>query len=332
VGTRTSIDLIAPGENIAVHNFNNGIDLGEFGTSLATPHVTGTVALLHEHANNQGWGDDAREPEVMKAVLLNSADKLNNVLGSTRAVLDSNGNSWLNSPGYNNPFDSLDPEFGAGHLNAAKAWWQYQAGEHEGLFVPNTGWSFRNTGGSGTSDEYIISNPFGGWVAITLTWNINVEIANVTGEWQYGDTFFEYDDIQNALNDLNLYLMDADEPNQEFAIEVSNTLVDNVEHIYAAVPPGEYKIRVTHDFSGPGDPQDYALAWWTVPTRTPGDFDSDGDVDGADVSQWKSDFSPVNFNSDADGDGDSDGNDFLAWQNNVGMTSATPAASKISWH
>jgi hypothetical protein len=49
----------------------------------------------------------------------------------------------------------------------------------------------------------------------------------------------------------------------------------------------------------------------------PGDFDGDGDVDGADLAQWKGAHGSTAA-GDADGDGDSDGNDFLVWQQNVG--------------
>lgn len=49
-----------------------------------------------------------------------------------------------------------------------------------------------------------------------------------------------------------------------------------------------------------------------VPTL-PGDFNDDGAVDAADLTQWEGDFG-LNGESDADSDGDSDGADFLAWQ------------------
>ena len=59
---------------------------------------------------------------------------------------------------------------------------------------------------------------------------------------------------------------------------------------------------------------------------TPGDFDEDGDVDGADLNEWKGDFGNT-AGSDADNDGDSDGADFLAWQGNYGFgVPATPAS------
>ncbi|MBA3480907.1 MAG: PEP-CTERM sorting domain-containing protein [Pirellulales bacterium] len=60
----------------------------------------------------------------------------------------------------------------------------------------------------------------------------------------------------------------------------------------------------------------------------PGDFDGNGTVNGADLTQWRGDFG-INDESDADGDNDSDGNDFLIWQRNLGQTAATPTAASV---
>jgi len=72
------------------------------------------------------------------------------------------------------------------------------------------------------------------------------------------------------------------------------------------------------------------LAWWAGDAAAPiiGDFNNDGRVDGADLTQWKGDFGGPG--SDADGDGDSDGADFLAWQQNLGTgVPALPANSAV---
>jgi len=60
----------------------------------------------------------------------------------------------------------------------------------------------------------------------------------------------------------------------------------------------------------------------------PGDFDGNGVVNGADLTQWESDYG-VNGNSDADSDGDSDGFDLLIWQQNLASAGglATTVAS-----
>jgi hypothetical protein len=59
-----------------------------------------------------------------------------------------------------------------------------------------------------------------------------------------------------------------------------------------------------------------------------GDYDSDGDVDGNDLVEWRGDFG-IDGGSDGDGDGDSDGNDFLIWQRNLGQSNATASAGAV---
>jgi hypothetical protein len=56
----------------------------------------------------------------------------------------------------------------------------------------------------------------------------------------------------------------------------------------------------------------------------PGDFDADGDVDGADFVAWQTNFPKATgatlAQGDADGDGDVDGADFVVWQTNFPFT------------
>lgn len=59
----------------------------------------------------------------------------------------------------------------------------------------------------------------------------------------------------------------------------------------------------------------------------PGDFDGDGEVDGADLAQWQGGVSAAGGLGDADFDGDSDGADFLAWQRNVSYPTFSVAAA-----
>ena len=61
------------------------------------------------------------------------------------------------------------------------------------------------------------------------------------------------------------------------------------------------------------------------------DFDEDGDVDGMDLTRWRSGFATgaTHMQGNADGDGDVDGADFLIWQRQFGGGAATAAAMAV---
>jgi hypothetical protein len=61
------------------------------------------------------------------------------------------------------------------------------------------------------------------------------------------------------------------------------------------------------------------------------DFDDDGDVDGDDLTRWRSGFgtSSLHEQGNADGDGDVDGNDFLVWQRSLGWSTTGAPASTV---
>jgi glucose/arabinose dehydrogenase len=68
----------------------------------------------------------------------------------------------------------------------------------------------------------------------------------------------------------------------------------------------------------------YSQAIYRVVTDalTPGDFNGDATVDGADLQRWQEGFGMASgaTAADGDGDGDVDGADFLAWQQNAGWS------------
>jgi hypothetical protein len=65
-------------------------------------------------------------------------------------------------------------------------------------------------------------------------------------------------------------------------------------------------------------------------TAQAGDYDSDGDVDGADFVAWQTNFPKASgatlAEGDADADGDVDGADFVVWQTNFPFTPGPGAA------
>jgi hypothetical protein len=231
-GDRTSIGLLAPGENVDVTAPNATVI--DNGTSFAAPHVTATAALLHQYATervlNGGWDPvSSRRHETMKAVLLNSADKFNDnesvtvpgqgspveagrLLGMARTVLKESqpGNpdpTWFDSAAWDDSLEGfghsipLDEEMGAGHLNASRARSQFAAGEFEadGADIPVIGWDYGTTTGAADINRYRFAGELlgGSFISITMAWDRKVEFATDTaplGQYNAADTFEDYID------------------------------------------------------------------------------------------------------------------------------------------
>ena len=119
-----SIDLGAPGSSILSTNYNLGTSI-KTGTSMAAPHVTGAIALMHAAANQELAQfyemDPARGAMMFKYMLLASVDTLSALQGITvsggrlnlhRAVLKAAnwqppGDGNLNSDAYVNIQDVI---------------------------------------------------------------------------------------------------------------------------------------------------------------------------------------------------------------------------------
>jgi hypothetical protein len=157
-------------------------------------------------------------------------------------------------------------------------------------------------------------------VAITLAWDRRVELTDPDNSYSFGDQFFPYNDIDQVLNNLDVYLLDTNGGH----VTASRADDDNLEHIFFDVEPGSYMIRVAHN-GGLSDDQGYGLAWWAgeaAPPPQAGDFDEDGDVDGRDFLAWQRGDSPNPLSA----------SDLSDWQTNYGFgtlaaTTAVPEPS-----
>ncbi len=249
-----------------------GFDDAQYVHNQVIP--TQVYASFQESMSNPRFGGEHERHEVMKALLLNSADKLSGVHGSNRNVVtkpDDGETNWLLSDAYSSPFVSLDERMGAGHLNVESALENYKPGKYgpsaagqPSTYVPPIGWDYGSVGLFGSNDYIFNQNAGGGYVAITLAWDRTVESTSGDDNYSSGDQFFN-----PSLNNLDVYLMPADSIDIGDAIRASTTDTDNLEHIFYAVPFGEYKIRVTNFGGGPEDAQDYGLAWWQAKHRHP---------------------------------------------------------------
>jgi hypothetical protein len=278
LGPRRAISLVAPGSNIRLLN-PDGKANKVTGTSFAAPLVTATVALLQEFGDRQlrtkqrNWSIASRRHEVMKAVLLNAADKIQDNgnglrLGMTRTLIDKQNHDWLASDAYKNPKIPLDAQMGAGHLNAFRAYKQFSAGQWSpSTTVPAIGWDY-HTVNTGEFIEYKLARALqqGSFIAITLAWDrlVELEDKNQNGLYDVGEKFRD-----RGLNHLDLYLVKADSPNSDTAaICASSSEVDNVQHIFCPVPAtGSYTIRVRFRQKVNQATQPYALAWWSLPAK-----------------------------------------------------------------
>jgi len=285
VGGRRGINLVAPGSKISVYDLT-GKRVEVSGTSFAAPHITASVALLQEFGDRAlrgalegdrqlkskqpNWSTDSRRHEVMKAVLLNSADKIKDNgdglnLGMTRTVLGKDNSNWLESDAYKDPKIPLDYQLGTGQLNAFRAYQQFSPGEWSPTAaVPPIGWDYQSVEASSFKD-YVLEKPLkeGSSVSLTLAWDrlVELEDKNKNNEYDVGESFRD-----RGLNNLDLYLIPADENDTGKSVCASISEVDSVQHIFCPVPAaGRYKIRVEYRKQVNEASQPYGLAWWTVP-------------------------------------------------------------------
>lgn len=273
-GERRAINLVAPGGKVSVYELDGKISEVS-GTSFAAPHITASVAVLQEFGDRQlsakkpNWSLDSRHHEVMKAVLLNSADKIKDngdglSLGMSRTVLGKDSSTWLDSDAYKDPKIPLDIQMGTGHLNVFRGYQQFSPGQWSPTgTIPPIGWDYRTVEDSSEQD-YILEKPLkaGSFVSLTLAWDRVVELEDENGNKMYdiGEKFRD-----RGLNNLDLYLIPVDEQDRDESVCASVSKVDSVEHIFCPVEKaGRYKIRVEYRDKVNEESQSYGLAWWTV--------------------------------------------------------------------
>ena len=239
------------------------------GTSFAAPIVAGGATLLYSASRDAGLGPESRDARVVKAVLMNSADKLpgwDN--GQTMVMVGSDFRVRTTQ--------SLDYDLGTGRMNLDAAWDQYFSGTdgvadpdgdpstpETGVYmVDNVGWDLGTVGvvgGMPGAVEYHLGSGLmmGDSFTITLDWfrNRDYDFATMTmGDLGYADL------------DLEVFNVGTGE-----IVADSISTFNNVEHLSFDVPAdGDYGFRVTWEGLLFGDENEYlaeqyGVAWSAVP-------------------------------------------------------------------
>jgi hypothetical protein len=301
---RPLISLVAPGNNVLLPQIpllQNRFRSYAFksGSSFATAQATGAVALLGQYAqsavanNVPHWDNDSLKPEVIKAILMNSADKVAGRLGMQKTIYDTGGLSWDSSGEARDipsTLENVDERallnqirqatptnlaFGTGQLNVRRALDQYDGGEYHpvapGNVLPTQAWDFNTLNELNGEQTYRLpALAHDGFISITLTWNRDVtlqERGTPNGRYEEGETF------QAApVSNLDLLLVDRDE-NKTVWASTSGPAFNlgsnqNVEHIFWQLENNhEYNIVVKQKSEQGAK---YALAWWADPFRAGG--------------------------------------------------------------
>jgi hypothetical protein len=272
---RCKPDIVAPG-NCLVPDANSpsGYSITGNFSSFATPIAAGTAGLLVQHAHSVSELGAAVAKEggncVIKAILMNSATKLP---------------YWHKGLGAKDDDHevSLDYSQGAGAINAEGAFEQLAAGQSNGDEANPVGWDNNVIDRNGNAENvypFEIAVGEGDFITATLVWNRH-----------YGDSYpFEVVLEEDSDLRLELWAIDAANPQRKSLIDYSDSINDNVEHIYCPADPNysSYEIVVTFSKASEGDGTErYGLAWKTG--RADGgqniwwdDINGDGEIDDTD--------------------------------------------------
>ena len=271
VASRPGVDLLAAGTDEVMPVQFNATSVTYYsisGTSFAAPLVAGGAALLDSVAKTAfsfSYTDAATRSEVIKAVLMNSADKLP---------------GWDNgqqiSAGVITTTQALDWAMGAGRLNLNNAFTQFTTsavvttGKGISLSgftepVQSTGWAFGTTMIGGHNEYQLLTQLFSGQqIAVTLAWMRDRNWSDVLGD---------YVDVAQAELDLMVYRLVTGVSDVLVASSISP--VGTVQELYFQITdPGTYLISVGYsknlfDLSGAYAAQDYGLAWTVADVPEP---------------------------------------------------------------
>lgn len=273
---RCKPDMVAPGTALVPAAYSeDGYELKHNWSSLAAPVVAGTAALLQQKAmTDDALMNDFSLPGkglVLKAVLMNSAKKL--PYWHKGAITSKDD--------HRRPLDYTQ---GAGMLDALAAYAQLIAGRSQTGSVHAVGWDNRmiaNRSKTGSDYTFDVSDP-NQMITATLCWNRAYE-----PEYPFNHALEKDADLR-----LELWAVNPENPNELILVDFSDSVNDNVEHLYVACDPAytTYTLRIKFNKQQPDEPsidQRYAVAWSVGPDRQAdnpwwNDLNEDNTIDASD--------------------------------------------------
>ncbi len=260
---RCKPDIVAPGNCLAADNKEpNSYEPTGNWSSFSTPIVAGTIGLLMQKAKQDPNLSLAISPEggncVIKAVLLNSASKLPYWHKGLVTKDDDH-------------FVPLDYVQGAGMLNAVGAYEHLTAGQARPGDVPIVGWDNNLLEKSESAENTYrinITSPADKVITTTLTWN------------KHYDTTYPFEPVAAKDGNLRLELwaVDAENPDNDRLLDYSDSSADNIEHIYCRADANysNYEVVVSHgdtdEQNETATTQRYGLAWSVSETKASDDI------------------------------------------------------------
>ncbi|MEL7498967.1 MAG: S8 family serine peptidase [Planctomycetota bacterium] len=279
---RARVDITAPGQNmsLAFYGGTTGGNTGGTdssngatdwytrnaqGTSFAAPVVSGGAGLLVDVAYDRFSNNiaNARDGQVIKAVLLNSAAKPSGW---------DNGQTALG--GFVSTTQALDYTYGAGMLDLNQAFEQYTSGTtdlagNDGGTVQEIGWDF-GVIDENASSEYFFDQRLveGTTFTATLNWFVG-------RTWEGTASNGGITSTDDYFTDLSLELWTVDNSQLDSLVARSDAGFINTEHFSLELDETDfYALRVfwdgeRYDFVN-NSLQTYGLAWSATAVPEPG--------------------------------------------------------------
>jgi len=257
-------------------------------TSFATPIVNACGSLLVETARTQMASNPAAErSDVIKAALLAGAEHTA---------------SWTNEPDPSGPTRGvtsrpIDNVQGAGRLEINRSHLIHTGGEQDGDTAPPLasnidwrGWDLANIGIGGSRYWRFEIGETAAEISILATWHRRVFSVATPAALAVTYSLADFDLVLwrvDEQGDLQSLVGDAGLPYFGGGNVVSESAVDNVEHLYITdLVAGEYVIQIDRidAIQFPLNSFDVAVAWLLPePPPIPEDVNGDGVVNFADI-------------------------------------------------